>query len=127
MVGHFFLPDFTEQGLPDWHATLTQSDAVSICQCSDVGILGGTWPIVGRHEDWATSSLEWKTPPFHSGGDLRYYSEDLTVFESVATDPETAIRYPEDGFASHGFVEAKLKRFVRERRQEDIRLESMKP
>lgn len=123
-VGHFFLPEFDEEGLPDWHKGLVPADAALVCQFSDEGILKGTWPVVGRHENWGAHAQRWRTPPFRhmdfrdSQWYLRYYNDDLTEFVSVPRAPEDVLKFPEDGFLGHVAVEVCLRKMVRKRLEE---------
>lgn len=129
-VGHFFLPEFAAQGMPEWHKGLTQKDAVLLCITSDEGVVREEWPIVGSFENWSENQKVWPTPPFHYGSPphcvLRHYEDDLATFATVPTDCEIALEFPRDSLWGYQSIEDHLRSLVRKRLEEEYRQQSLR-
>lgn len=99
---------------------LASGTAIWIRCVGDLGLIEGTWPLIGKVEPWIRS--EWPVPDFarseeFSGRAYRVVYGDAigsTPVEMPATAQELA-GLPEDGLAGAGFAEARLSQLLRER------------
>jgi len=118
LLGYFFGP--RRGGVPtlDELSALSASDAVLVERFGDLGILDGTWPLVGHADTWDRGA--WPTPAF---GRL----EELTgrAFKVIYDDgdPNRLLReeridlselasMPKDGLSGAGAVERILARLL---------------
>lgn len=113
LTGHGFLGYFYgphRNSLDDIWAPPTGSlgDPILIGECSDLGLLNGSWTVVGHIENW--NKEEWPIPAFghidavDGGGWIREYADDgrFTALANYRVTPEEARALPEDG--SWGYV-----------------------
>jgi hypothetical protein len=118
LLGYFFTPRRSEVPTLDDVADLKPADAVLVGKFGHLGLTGGTWPIIGRLEDWAR--VEWPMPVFVryeelSGRSFKVFYDDddpnkLIREEQVA--PGEAERGPKDGLMGAGFAEKVLTKLL---------------
>jgi hypothetical protein len=92
----------------------TATNAVLVRKFGDLGLVQGTWPILGRLDEW--NRREWPMPLFVRHEELtgrsfmvRYADDDpnrLVREEQVA--PDEASLHPKDGLMGAGFAENAL-------------------
>ena len=119
LLGYFFGPRrHTLPSIADI-LDLRPENAILVCQFGDLGLVTNRWSILGKQADW--NRADWPLPPFGhidfvdpTKAYLRIYDErDLSQLpREVATSPENARRYPEDGLAGEGAVVAELDHFL---------------
>lgn len=90
-----------------------------LVQCfGDLGLIRGTWPVVGRLPGWRRE--EWPMPAFGRREELtgrcwrvEYDDDDPNSRpREVLISLEECERLPEDGAAGSGFIEARLTRLL---------------
>ena len=119
VIGYFFGPSHKE--IPsslDFTKGLTPDDAIFIAHFGDLGLLKGTWKVLGEREPWIRE--KWPLPAFVrtdviSGKHRKVlYFEDnlLKEVQLVPIVAETAKRLPEDGIFGAGAVEIRLTKLL---------------
>lgn len=114
LLGYFFGPPQAEVPRLEHVADLKPGDAVLVGKFGHLGIIGGTWPILGRVDGWDRD--EWPMPVFVRYEELTgrsfhvFYDENdpnrLLREEQIA--PGTDEQGPKDGLMGAGFVEKVL-------------------
>lgn len=118
VLGYFFgtrydePPDLSDVG------ELAAIDNVLVQRFGDLGLIRGTWPVVGRLPGWQRE--EWPMPAFGRREELtgrcwrvEYDDDDPNSRpREVPISPEECARLPEDGAAGFGFIEARLTRLL---------------
>jgi Immunity protein 26 len=114
LVAYFFGPRSETPPSLTQVAQLTPGDAVLVGAVGDLGLLGGSWPLVGRLPNWKRD--EWPIPVFRryeelTGRSFRvYYDPDdpnKVLREEEVRQGERALG-PRDGLMGAGFAERKL-------------------
>ncbi len=117
-LGYFFgprrpaVPRLTEV------ENLRPRDAVWVRVFGDLGLIDGSWPILGKRDHWNRS--EWPFPHFGRREDftgrclrIEYSEADLvTCLREVPITREELERLPEDGLSGAGAVETVLTRLL---------------
>jgi hypothetical protein len=118
LLGYFFGPlRFEAPELKDL-LSLRPSDAVLVRRFGHLGIVQGTWPLLGRLDDW--DRTEWPTPVFLRYEELTgrsfmvFYDDDdpNKVVREEQAAPSLAEQAPKDGLMGAGFAEAALTRLL---------------
>jgi hypothetical protein len=99
---------------------LSALDAVLVQIFGDLGLVRGTWPVIGPLPDWRREG--WPMPAFGRHEELtgRYFRVEYSDDDPNSRPRETPIsqeefeRLPEDGAAGFGFIEARLNRLLTE-------------
>jgi hypothetical protein len=90
------------------------SDAVLVAKFGHLGLKGGTWPVIGRLDEWDRG--DWPTPVFVrfeelTGRTYRVFYDDANpnrVLGEEPTERSDLERLPGDGLYGAGAVERKL-------------------
>jgi Immunity protein 26 len=117
LLGYFFGPKRAE--LPDEVPELRPEDAVSVQRFGDLGLIEGSWPVLGAHPGWRRQ--EWPMPAFRrtddvSGAVFRIdYDDDDPgeMLERRRVDPAEVEGLSPDGLAGAGAVIRRLARLLR--------------
>lgn len=118
VVGYFFgqrygdVPDLDEIG------ELNREEAVLIQTLGDLGLIRGTWPVIGQLPGWRRE--EWPMPVFGRREELtgRCFRVEYPDGDpngrprEVPISSEECDHLPEDGAAGFGFIEARLTRLL---------------
>ena len=117
LLGYFFGPRHDEVPTLADVVDLRWEDAVFICRFSHLGLIGGSWPILGQLEDW--DRIDWPIPVFvryevTTGRSFWvYYDDDLTMpLREKQVTPGLAEQGPGDDLMSPGLVEKRLTRLL---------------
>jgi hypothetical protein len=101
VLGYFFGPRRESVPTSADVLALSPSQAVLIAQFGDLSLLDGSWPILGRDEDWDRG--KWPVPAFarideYAGKAWRveYAEDDLSWIRDIATTPEQVRHLPND-------------------------------
>ncbi len=121
VLGYFFDRRYEAAPAAADVGRLTALDAVLIQIFGDVGLVRGTWPVIGQLRDWRRE--EWPMPAFGRHEELtgRYFRVEYSDDDPNSRPHEVPIsqeefeRLPEDGAAGFGFIEARLTRLLAER------------
>jgi hypothetical protein len=114
MLGYFFGPCRPElPSLADVHG-LHAADAVLVRRFGDLGLLDGTWPVLGRVDGWDRSA--WPMPAFVHHESLTdrsvlvYYDEDdpNKCLSRRRIPLGASTQGPKDGLMGSGFAEITL-------------------
>lgn len=117
VFGYFFGPLIGNQCEASLPLDTKPEDALLVGRFGDLGLLNGTWPVLGESEGWKEE--EWKMPPFvrvdeHEGkAFLSIYDE--STFECVSEgpcDPALVEQYPYDRDMGYGAVEIRLTKLL---------------
>ena len=103
LIGHFFGP--RREALPETSElpALRPEDAVAVERFCDLGLVDGSWPVLGPAEGWRRE--DWPAPAFRrvdvvSGAVRRIVYDDADPFQVVASErvaPDAAGGLPNDG------------------------------
>jgi hypothetical protein len=118
LFGYFFgprhskVPDLTEC------QRLAPADAILIGPFGHLGIVNGTWPLIGRLDDWDRAT--WPMPPLIRNEELTGRSflvwhddnDPIRVIREDLIPPGQAAAGPRDGLMGHGYVETLLSRIL---------------
>jgi len=119
LLGYFFSPIYNSQSEAVISEDLKRENAIYIKLFSDLGLTEHDWKIIGKIEPWIKE--DWPVPMFRTfheithQGELRPYDEKTLESDSahwIKVTPSEAMKYPEDGFAGHGFVEGRISRIL---------------
>lgn len=117
-LGYFFGPRRDHPATITEVAGYSPIDAVLVKRFGDLGLMDGSWPVIGRSESWETA--DWPNPVFEMEDPLRdnlwwrltYADTDpmqeLTRTSSRTSDP----RLPRSGSSNKGAIEAVLDRLL---------------
>lgn len=87
LLGYFFGPKRTSLPDIDNLARLTRSNAIFVCMFGDLGLLKGSWHVIGEHNSFSRS--DWPIPKFMRGEpgsfEIIEYSDDNLLTESRIT------------------------------------------
>lgn len=114
LLGYFFGPKRAE--LPDEVPELRPEDAVAVERFGDLGLVEGSWPILGAHPAWRRE--EWRMPPFRRTDDVSgavfriVYDDDDPgeMLERQRVDPAEAEGLSFDGLTGAEGVRRSLAR-----------------
>lgn len=120
LLGYFFGP--ARDRVPDLQelAGAGPSAAAYVARFGDLGLVDGSWPVIGRLPDWDRE--RWPNPQFCRSVDdgrlalaVAYADDDIgeLIDETRVSDADCR-ELPEDGMAGSGFVELRLTRLLRE-------------
>jgi hypothetical protein len=119
LLGYFFGP--RRDGLPilDELKSLSASDAVLVERFGHLGLMHGTWPLLGRIDDWERDA--WPTPAFGrfeelTGRAFKVIYDDANpnrLVREELVDPDELVGLPKDGLSGAGAVEGILTRLLR--------------
>jgi hypothetical protein len=118
MFGYFFGPKRAEVPALEDVAGLAPADAVLVGTFGDLGLIRGTWPLLGPCPHWERD--RWPMPPLIryeelTGRSFRvYYADDDPnhVIREEQIPPGATRDGPEDGLMGAGFVEKRLTRVL---------------
>jgi hypothetical protein len=116
--GYFFGPKRSHVPELKEVQDLTAKDTILQGMFGDLGLLNGSWPVLGRSETWRRD--DWPLPPLvrvdpdGSTAFMSFYSDDLILDREETCDPSCATHFPEDGLWGYGAVEKRLTRLVGE-------------
>jgi hypothetical protein len=114
MFGYFFGPKRAEVPALEDVTGLTPADAVLAGKFGDLGLLRGTWPLLGPCPHWERGL--WPMPPLIryeelTGRSFRVFYADDDPSEMIREEqipPGTAEQGPQDGLMGFGYVEKRL-------------------
>jgi Immunity protein 26 len=119
LLGYFFGPKRKAVPSLDEVAYLKPSNALLVRKFGDIGLTGGTWPIIGHLKSWDRD--EWPMPVFVRYEELSgrsfqvfYDPDDPNKFigeEQIS--PGEAEQRPKDGLMGAGFAEKLLASLLR--------------
>jgi hypothetical protein len=114
LLGYFFGP--RREAVPKLGDTdgLTPASALLVCTFGDLGLRGGTWPVIDKRGDWDRGS--WPMPTFARFEELTGRTYEVTyadddpnrVIRELRTTHEAAQSFPKDGLAGAAFMELRL-------------------
>jgi hypothetical protein len=118
LLGYFFGPKRDTIPTLDEISSLSASDAALVERFGDLGILDGTWPLVGQTDRWDRDS--WPTPTFGRSEELtgrvfKVIYDDANpnrVLREERIDPNELATMPKDGLSGAGAVERILTRLL---------------
>ncbi len=118
LLGYFFGPRRDRVPTLDELNGLPPSDAALVERFGDLGILDGTWPLVGRADKWDRSA--WPTPAFGrfeelTGRAFKLIYDDADpnrLLREERIDPSELASMPKDGLSGSGAVEKILTRLL---------------
>ena len=67
-LGYFFGPKRAQVPSIDELASLAPKDAIKVMQFGDLGLIDGSWPVIGRFPDW--DRTKWPIPIFYNDDPL---------------------------------------------------------
>jgi hypothetical protein len=114
LLGYFFGPKREAVPSLDEVAELNPGDAILVRKFGHLGLTGGTWPVIGRFENWDRS--QWTMPAFVRYEELTgrsfqvlYDPDDPNKFiREEQVSPGEAEQVPKDGLMGVGFAEKVL-------------------
>jgi len=114
VLGYFFGPKREEIPVLADAVSLSPEQAIHVRFFGDLGLLDGTWPILGRLDTWQRSVWrmpafgryfpELKTPPFR----IEYEDDTLRQIGETKITPEECQKLPRDGSSGFGAIEITL-------------------
>jgi hypothetical protein len=118
LLGYFFGPRRDAVPKLDELSSLSASDAALVERFGDLGILDGTWPLVGRTDGWKRSV--WPTPVFGrleelTGRAFKVIYDDADpnlLLREERIDPSELASMPKDGLSGARAVEGILTRLL---------------
>jgi Immunity protein 26 len=118
LLGYFFGPRRDRVPTLDELSALSASDAAFVERFGDLGILDGTWPLVGHADKWDRDA--WPTPAFGrleelTGRAFKVIYDDADpnrVIREERIDPSELASMPKDGLSGAGAVERILTRVL---------------
>lgn len=117
VFGYFFGPRHETVPTALEARGLSYAEAIYQSRFGDLGLIEGTWPILGESEEW--NREKWPLPPFvrvdeHAGKAWKsvYAEDNLELVHDEPCDLALAQRCPEDGLAAAGFVEVRLTKLL---------------
>lgn len=120
VIAYFFGPKHASMPSLDDSVGNKASDAIFVAKIGDLGLLDGSWRVLGKHPDWIRG--EWPLPVFVrtdvvSGEHKKviYREPDLIREDQLLPcSPEDATKLPQDGSWGSKAVEAKLAKLLSE-------------
>ena len=114
IFGYFFGPRRNKIPKLDELTELLPEHNIDMCRFGDLGLHEGSWPVIGRFNDWDRS--KWPMPPFLrtqlvSGITFKVTYDDTDPGSRISEtecDPKEASKYPKDGLSGSGAVEKYL-------------------
>jgi len=101
VLGYFFGPRRESVPTSADVLNLSPKQAALIAQFGDLGLLDGSWPIVGREEEWDREN--WPMPAFARIDEfagkawrVEYSEDDLRWIRETPTTPDQVRRLPKD-------------------------------
>ena len=118
LLAYFFGPRQRRIPTIDDTKDLQHPDAVDVQMVGDLGLISGTWPVLGRHRDWDAKA--WPMPAFGrspalGGPSLRVvYSEDdlNVVLSETRISPAEAASLPPDGLLGAEAAQRRIGRLL---------------
>lgn len=117
LFGYFFGPRYAEVPKLSGLTNLSPEDAILRCCFGDLGLMEGTWPVLGQMPGWERTT--WKIPPFVRHDPLTgrkfqviYSDADPNVVVSEMKLAPDADIEPKDAMAGAGFVELKMTKLL---------------
>lgn len=118
LLGYFFGPKRDSVPTLDQLSTLSASDAALVERFGDLGILDGTWLLVGHADRWDRGA--WPTPAFGrleelTGRAFKVIYDDADpnrLLSEERIDPSELVSMPKDGLSGAGAVERILTRLL---------------
>jgi hypothetical protein len=118
LLGYFFGPRRDTVPTLDELSSLSASDAALVERFGDLGILDGTWPLVGHSGEWNRDA--WPTPAFGrleelTGRALKIIYDDADpnrFLREERIEPSELASLPKDGLSGAGAVERILTRLL---------------
>jgi hypothetical protein len=118
LLGYFFGPKRDTVPTLDEISSLSASDAALVERFGDLGILDGTWPLVGHADAWDRDA--WPIPTFGRSEELTgrafmviYDDADPNrVLREERIDASELVTMPRDGLSGAGAVETILTRLL---------------
>jgi len=125
LLGYFFGPRRRDVPKPSDVESLTPDQAILVKLFGDLGLLEGSWPIIGRSANWNRKA--WPLPAFgrvvdFTGRALRIEYSDTNLPETIReipVSPEELEHLPEDGLSGAGAIEIVLSKRLRAREGND--------
>ena len=118
VVGYFFGPDREQVPSLAEVCELKAQQAILVMQFGDLGLIEGTWPILGTCGDWKRE--EWPLPVFsridkieNVAWTVTYSDDTLALVREDRVDPARAAHHPDDGLAGADAVGLQLARILR--------------
>ena len=119
LLGYFFGPRRDDVPTLDELKSLSASDAVLVDRFGQLGLVRGTWPLLGRIDGWDRGA--WPTPAFGrfeelTGRAFKVIYDDANPNRLVREQqvaPYALVGLPKDGLSGAGAVERILTRLVR--------------
>jgi hypothetical protein len=119
LLGYFFGPRRDKFPTLDELRDLSAPDAILVERFGDLGIVDGTWPLVGHVDGWDRSA--WPTPAFGRSEELTGRAFKVTyddvdpnvLLEETPIDLSELASMPKDGLSGAGAVERVLTRLLR--------------
>lgn len=114
LLGYFFGPRRREVPALDDVKDLTPEEAVLVRKVGHLGITGGSWPILGRLEDWNRDA--WPMPVFVryeelTGRSFHVFYDDndpIRLLREEKIAPGADEQGPRDGLMGAGYAEQAL-------------------
>jgi hypothetical protein len=114
LLGYFFGPRLSEVPTLEEVGDLRPADAVLVAKFGHLGLTGGTWPVIGRIENWDRTA--WPMPVFVryeelSGRSFKVFYDDddpNKLIREEQVSPGKAEQGPKDGLMGAGFAEKVL-------------------
>ena len=118
LLGYFFGPRRSRIPQLQDVSGLRPGDAALVGMFGDLGIIQGTWPLLGRLDGW--QRRDWPTPVFVRYEELTgrsfhvFYDDDdpNKVLREDQVPPGEAEQAPKDGLMGAGYAEAVLTRLL---------------
>ena len=118
VTGYFFGPRRDDVPSREEVEGLTAEGAILVQTFGDLGLMSGSWPIVGRLPGWRRE--DWRMPAFGRRDALtgrcfrvEYADDDPNSMpHEVEISAQECEQLPEDGAAGSGFIEARLSRLL---------------
>jgi hypothetical protein len=119
LIGYFFGPRRCEVPALGELSGLSAAQAILVERFGDLGIVNGTWPLLGHIDGWNRSA--WPTPVFGrfeelTGRAFKVIYDDANpnrLIREEQVDPSELTGMPRDGLSGAGAVETVLARLVR--------------
>ncbi len=119
LLAYFFGPRYDSVPTIEEARGKAPEDAVAITMVGDLGLLYGTWKVIGRIEPWGRD--RWPLPVFGRYDEVFglawriHYAEDLLhELCEERTTVEDARSLPEDGLWGYAYAEIRLSRLLRD-------------
>ena len=117
LFGYFFASRYSDVPTLSELPAFSPKDAILRCRFGDLGLIEGTWLVLGQIPGW--ERITWKMPPFvqhepFTGRKIQIIYSDTdpnAVVSETRLDPDADIE-PKDGMAGAGFVELRLTKLL---------------